>query len=307
MATKPLVLPADTMNEHPPPVLSGGRRFLAEGDSWFTLGTLKGSSLSNLLFELDLSSSTQILNCAYPGDTLQHMVDSVERSVFNKLLYLPGFKHQWDAILLSAGGNDFIDATGAPLTDRHGNPTSADKRILLRPDEVENSTVTGPERYVSTAGWLTLTGYLLQNFRTVANRRDQGQNVDRPIFVHTYAKPTVRPSGVMPWDKGWLYPAFKKYGVPSQFRQQVCDYLFEKLRLFMLSLDQDSGTSNAIAKLHVFDSASMTEIRPAEPDKKGKSGDWINEIHLTPKGYRKLGKEFGKMIEKVLKTYPPRS
>ncbi|CAB3826647.1 hypothetical protein LMG3410_00542 [Achromobacter aegrifaciens] len=307
MATRPQVHPADTMNEYPPPVLSGGRRFLAEGDSWFTLGTLKGSDLSNLLFELNLSSSAQVLNCAYPGDTLQHMVDSVDRSAFNKLLYLPGFEHQWDAILLSAGGNDFIDATATPLTDRHGELTAAKKRILLRPDEVANSTATGPERYISATGWQTLTGYLLQNFRAVASRRDQGQNHERPIFVHTYAKPTVRPSGVLPWDQGWLYPAFEKYGVPSESRQQVCDFLFEKLRLFMLSLDQDSRSSNAIAKLHVFDSASMTEIRPAESDQKGKSGDWINEIHLTPKGYRKLGKEFGKMIESVLKTYPPRS
>ncbi|WP_338880067.1 hypothetical protein WHX56_01270 [Achromobacter veterisilvae] len=307
MATRPQVHPADTMNEYPPPVLSGGRRFLAEGDSWYTLGTLKGSRLSNLLFELGLSTRTQILNCAYPGDTLKHMVESVERSTFNRLLYLPRFEHKWDAILLSAGGNDFIDATATPLTDSEGKPTPAEQRILLRPDETASSTLTGPERYVSTAGWATLTRYLLQNFQAMAGRRDQGKNRGRPIFVHTYAKPTVRPSGVLPRDKGWLYPAFNNYGVPPDFWQPVCDHLFEQLRLFMLSLDQGSGSPNAIPKLHVFDSASMSGIKPAKPGEKGESGDWINEIHLTPKGYRKVGKEFGKMIEKVLGTYPPRS
>lgn len=307
MASRPQVHPADTMNEYPPPVLSGGRRFLAEGDSWYTLGTLKGSRLSNLLFELGLSTRTQILNCAYPGDTLGKMVDSVDRSTFNKLLYLPRFEHKWDAILLSAGGNDFIAAIRTPLIDSDGDPTVAGERILLRPDEVAKSTATGPERYISATGWATFIGYLLQNFRVVANRRDEGKNRGRPIFVHTYAKPTVRPSGVLPRDKGWLYPAFNDYGVPPAAWQPVCDHLFEQLRLFMLSLDQDSGSPNAIPALHVFDSASLSEIKPAKPEKKGESGDWINEIHLTPEGYRKVGKAFGKMIEKVLGTYPPRS
>lgn len=306
MGTKPQVYPADTMKEDAPPVLLGGRRFLAEGDSWFTLGTLKGSSLSNLLFELDLSVRTSILNCAYPGDTLQHMVDSVERSAFNRLLYLPRFAYKWDAILISAGGNDFIDATQTPITDRRGVLTVPAKRILLRPDEVEQSTIKGPQRYVSEAGWETLTGYLLQNFRALAYRRDQGPNKDRPIFVHTYAKPTVRPSGVLPGSDGWLFPAFRTYKVPRPAQQAVCNLLFERLRLFILSLDQDSNQPNSISKLHVFDSASLPDIEAAQADSAGESGDWVNEIHLTPEGYRKVGIKFGERIDEVLKRYPAR-
>lgn len=56
--------------------------------------------------------------------------------------------------------------------------------------------------------------------------------------------------------------------------------------------------------MHVFDSAGLTDVVAAEPGSQGLSNDWINEIHLSPNGYRKLGVAFGPWIEKVLSQYP---
>lgn len=296
---RPTVYPLASMNQDPPPPLDGRRKFLAEGDSWATIGTLKPIQLSNLLFELRLSASTAIVNCAHPGDTLKHIVESIEHQAFNKLLYEKGFAHSWDAIVISAGGNDFIDAMQVPPA------TPKQKlRLLLRPDEIDPTSPQRPERYISESGWVTLINYLLTNFRTLIQRRDQGINSGRPIFLHTYARPTVRPSGATHASNGWLYPAFEAYQVPQDAWQEVSDLLFQRLRDFILDLDSASGAANALPAVHVFDSAALTEIEPACPDAKGKSHDWVNEIHLTKAGFRKIGKKFGPWIDEVLETYP---
>jgi len=73
---KPHVYPADWLFRlDPPPLSEFGRRLLAEGDSWFTIGTLNLLAASNLLFKMEVGRTTAVVNCAYPGDTLQHMVD----------------------------------------------------------------------------------------------------------------------------------------------------------------------------------------------------------------------------------------
>lgn len=62
---KPLVYPADWLFRDPAlPLSEFGRRLLAEGDSWFTIGTLNLADESNLLFPLRFSKSTAIVSCA---------------------------------------------------------------------------------------------------------------------------------------------------------------------------------------------------------------------------------------------------
>lgn len=78
---------------------------LAEGDSWFSFGGATG----NLLMALD-DDKRLIVSCAYPGDTLRNISD-MNNDAFKRMLTVKyGFK--WDAILLSAGGNDVIDSIG---------------------------------------------------------------------------------------------------------------------------------------------------------------------------------------------------
>lgn len=58
--------------------------------------------------------------------------------------------------------------------------------------------------------------------------------------------------------------------------------------------------SLALPALRVFDSAGLENIAPATPGAPGKSGDGINEIHLTAGGYRKMAAAFGKFIDEVV-------
>jgi hypothetical protein len=61
-------------------------KWLAQGDSWFSIGAVPFWSTTNLLFQLSLPTATVIVNCAYPGRELAHMVDTTIDSKFIALL-----------------------------------------------------------------------------------------------------------------------------------------------------------------------------------------------------------------------------
>lgn len=83
-----------------------GWRFLAEGDSWFTIGAIPSSSL---LYEMRLKKRTVILNLGYPGDTISNIAQLSANTEFSRRLAHPNWVSNWDAILMSGGGNDLID------------------------------------------------------------------------------------------------------------------------------------------------------------------------------------------------------
>lgn len=287
------VLPADTLFGANPPDLSGyGRRLLAEGDSWFTIGALNPFRSSNLLLNLKVTQSTVVINCAYPGDTLVQMVDHVHDPHFDRLLRYPNFASRWEGILLSAGGNDLIAAAQQRPRHRDGRAAGGDERLLLTPAEAAqvHPGVTGPERYLSEPGWQRLAGYLVSNLTELVQRRDQGVNHGVPLLLHTYSAPAVRPCGVLTAPQGWLWPAFEAFGIPQADRQAVSDRLFERLRRLWLD------TAPTLPQVQVFDSA-VVPLTPAQPGSTQPSGDWVNEIHLTRAGYAKLGRAMGPWME----------
>ncbi|HSI60508.1 MAG TPA: hypothetical protein VLA16_23320 [Ideonella sp.] len=302
---KPLVSnPAELSSSSPPPLSDFGRRLLAEGDSWFTLGGLNLPQNSNLLFELEVGTSTAIVNCAQPGDTLQRMVDGINDRDFDRLLRKRNFASFWEAILVSAGGNDLIDAAQLPVRDATGRPTPLDHRLLLTPDEAAASRLqpAGGTSFVSEAGWLQLEGFLLANFRALVSRRDEGPSRGRPLLLHTYAVPTVWPVGTVGARRGWLFAAFEAAGIPVPDRQGVAEELFNRLRLLLLSLDTDSGHARALPSVRVFDSATLVALQAPDTAALGPSGDWVNEIHPNRGGYAKLGAAMGPWLDAVLRT-----
>ncbi|MBM3394897.1 MAG: hypothetical protein FJY37_09745 [Betaproteobacteria bacterium] len=96
------------------------RKLLAEGDSWFSMG---GVPVENLLFELDFPSPAIVVNIAEPGDDIVRMADPKRVKLFQRLVGLGRFAYKWDAILLSGGGNDFIDQASEIL--RTGDTVAA--------------------------------------------------------------------------------------------------------------------------------------------------------------------------------------
>lgn len=294
-----LYTPAQLEHDQVPPLSDYGWRLLAEGDSWFSITTV-GRYSSNLLAELRLPRSSAIINCAAPGATLQRMVDRREDPWCWQLLHGRKARY-WDAILFSAGGNDLIAAAATPLdAGPGGSLTPAEQRLVcVRP---EAGAAERAEDWISESGWTRLAAHLHAEFARFVAWRDAGPSASRPLLLHTYATPVVRRAGEVGSTRGWLYPALVACGVPVAWRQPVADLLFERLRALLLSLDADRGGPQALPRVHVFDSAAVPLV-PADPESRGRSGDWINEIHLTAGGYRKLGKPFGAWIGEVLARY----
>ena len=300
---KPLVTnPAELRSDNPPDLAGQGRRLLAEGDSWFTIGSLNLKQNSNLLFELDLQTSTAIVNCAFPGDTLGRMVDGINDVNFDRMLRKRNFDSFWEAIIVSAGGNDLIAAAELPVKDKQGQPTPLADRILLTSAEAAtlNPQAIGAAAHVSEPGWARLEAFLLANFQALVSRREEGQSAGRPLLLHTYSTPTVWRKGTAGSKRGWLFAAFETAGIPLPMQQPLADELFGRLRRLLLSLDSASGHANALPAVHVFDSASLVTLDKPDTAATTASGDWVNEIHPNKAGYKKLGAAMGPWLEDIL-------
>lgn len=283
-----VMLPGQLDSAETPPLSEFGKRFLAEGDSWFSLGALNPLASDNLLQAMDFTQRNIAINCALPGDTLRRMVDTRRDPQFVALL-AGARARPWDALLISAGGNDLIDALQA-----RGDDVPPAQRLLLRQDEWE-PVALGAARYLSDAGWATFSAYLRANFEALLALRDRGPSRGCPMFIHGYAVPTPRPAGAGTAGP-WLLPAMQAYAVPEADRGALAQVLIERLAALLQSL-ADDGTR--LPNLHFFDS-SRVPIERAQPGASGESGDWINEIHLTHAGCRKIGRAWSAAIERTL-------
>ena len=288
---KPLAVytPGQLFSNEPPDLSSLGYRFLAEGDSWFSIGTLNPAKNSNLLFEMEFSQWAGAVNCASPGDTLGRMCKMNCDPTFTDLL-LGRRARIWDALLISCGGNDLIDAFGVG-----SNGVPPEKRLLLTQAEW-GAPELGPARYLSDAGWQTFRNYMAANLDHLVALRDQGPSRGVPIFLHGYAYPTPRPSGAGLKLGPWLYPSALAYGVPEADYLPVAKLLIGRFAELMAACAADTAR---YPNLHFFDSRTIA-VDPAALGSTGVSGDWVNEIHLTWRGYEKIAVPWAASIEKVL-------
>ncbi len=262
-------------------------RFLAQGDSWFSTGALNLAKNSNLLFEMAFAQSDCAVNCARSGSTLRRMVDQVNEPAFNALLCGAQWR-PWDGILLSAGGNDMIDALGTPQI---ADPA---KRLFLKTSEITGD-VTDAQSYLSTTGWQTFETYLRANFVDLIAMRDRhALNRNIPVFLHTYHRPTIRNAPAGPGLGPWLYQAALDFGIPPNLWPAIAQTLFERFASLLISI------AASHTNVHVFDSAKTVPIQPALPGTTQTSGDWVNEIHLTWQGYEKLADAWVADISTVL-------
>lgn len=246
------------------------RHYLAEGDSWFSLSAiLSPSFLYRFGNNVPLKQSTLIVNCSYPGDTLAKMVDWTRNKNFPKLLARKNFGWEWDAILLSAGGNDIIEAALAQtgILKAYTNQTSAT-------DFIDNDAMS------------ILEEHLRDYFRYLVSLRDTSEiaaNRTIPIYYHTYGYPTPRNAPAFP-SGPWLYTAFNNKKIPEPYWNNLSDALMDKLAGIL------RGFSGLGANLRLVDTLANVQLVRALEGSTGSSGDWLNEIHLNNAGKDKVAR-----------------
>ncbi len=274
-----------------PPFSEFGYRFLAEGDSWFTVGALNPLKNSNLLFEMRFAQTGCAINCATPGDTLNHMSELNSDPDFIDLL--TGRRARvWDGLLLSCGGNDLIDALGV-----RGPGVPLAKRLLREAAEWGDAA-QGAARYLSDAGWQTFSTYLKANLKHMVGLRDAGPSRGAPMFLHGYALPMPRPAPAELGIGPWIYPSVLAYAIPEADYEAVAALLIGRLAALLAECAADAAT---FPNLHFFDSTAIP-IEPANKGSTGESGDWINEIHLNRHGCEALAVPWAAAIEQVIRT-----
>jgi lysophospholipase L1-like esterase len=255
---------------------------LAEGDSWFSWSYLNLVPSSNLLQQLDFDKPALAVSYAYAGDTIRRIADFFDNGGF----FIEMRSQRYDAILLSGGGNDLIDA----LYDFNSNTP-----IVLQ--EPGASDPDDPNSYVNFQNLTKLTNYVKANFERIFDYRLQppASNANTPIILHTYdyATPRIAPAEFMgmPARGPWLLPALVKVKAPANLHSTISKLIFDSLAEALLSLrDESEG-------IHVVDTRDT--IRPADQNAGGESGDWINEIHPTAQGYASIAWKICQRLEQI--------
>lgn len=253
-------------------------RILAEGDSWFSIA---GFPTSNLIFQLRMNKPTIVVNLATPGDTIRHMSEIAANNTLDKAMTtLHGYR--WHAILMSGGGNDLIDDAGKIIRKPVGAYT--------HPADCCN------ERELQKTLQSIEAGY----HRIVELRDRAGSSCrDKPIIIHTYDFTTPRNSPArffgLPTLGPWMHKALVKSGLQKKYWNDVSDYLVGTLAERLVGL---GNGPNALPAFHVV--KTLDTLVPAELDTTRESNDWLNEIHPTAKGYRKIANKITRKLKQLL-------
>lgn len=268
------------------------RKCLAQGDSWFSIGALPPQFTTNLLIEMQLARRTVVTQCARPGKVLRRFTDTTREQDFLRMIK-GRLAWRWDAILISGVGNDVIDAVGSP-------PNQPPERRLLRTPAERGAGPLVPMAYVSEPGWNTFATHIRAVFEALVDLRDSGVNQHVPMLLHNYARMMPRNAPAGPLSGPWMHPSFDAYAIPPNERLAVSDELTSRMDALLREMIAARTTADPAANLHLVDTRAKAGIVLADANMGGTSGDWANEIHLTPAGYDKCTVVWADVLDPIL-------
>jgi hypothetical protein len=261
-------------------------RILVEGDSWMDRGNVFEPALTHYLAPLfdKAKQSVLFINLARFGDTMAHMGGGKNREL--ELWLKTQFPWKFDAMLISGGGNDYIDsaADSAPgqgllLDVRHQRPTSAQDCVDM--DVMNRLRVHA----------------LADPFSRIHRWVQSSPHAGMPMLLNTYDMPTARDAPAVPGGQSWLHRGYVKNGVPGDLVGHslygpVTRLIFDHLRVSLSELA--TGRRN----VHLVETVGT--LTPARPGSKGPDGDWVNEIHPSASGWKKLAPIWFDALKRVL-------
>lgn len=257
---------------------------LAEGDSWFHITGAKLLKPRNLLDGVSFNDQyTLLASMAMSGDVIFRIAQRFKNQLFYDALQQP-----WNMILLSAGGNDLIDALS-----ELGHYKIADRTLSIIQ---RNPNGTNYKDFINEEDLTLLLETVFSSYYHISEYVKTTANRNTPIVLHTYDYPTPNdaPAKFLGTKGPWLYRALcEKTGknVPEKYWNDISNYCFDRLADTLLAL-------NKLPNFTVVKTKGT--LKRAEPDQKGESNDWRNEIHPNGDGFEKLSKKINEEIAKVL-------
>ncbi|CAN5862795.1 hypothetical protein BH11PSE8_BH11PSE8_04860 [soil metagenome] len=250
----------------------------AEGDSWFDKFTPLGQSGTNLLSTIRTPFHAAVVDVSHIGDEVRNMVSGHQATQTRAMFKLFDF----DAILLSAGGNDLKNIF-ATLFDAKAQKLQGATPAFPQPNLDQLGTPA------ALAGVFDQTIANIGRFIDLRNASPRQRTRNAPLFVHGYDILQPRPAGAAIFSGSsigsgpWIYPSLDAAGlsntemlkaateVINEFNQQLADVI--------------SGLPN----VHVIDHRGL--LTPGAPGSTGESNDWLDEIHPNEQGFTKLARK----------------
>jgi hypothetical protein len=252
------------------------RLVYAEGDSWFDKFTPIPMVGTNLLDAIRTPFFTGVVDVSHVGDEVHEMVSGYQALQTTAMFKLFDF----DAILLSAGGNDlkrlFTELYAERALSAAGQPVTRSPEHLERAAAAPASVDEFFERVVGD----------IRRFIALrdASRSERTRNAPLLLHGYDYLQPRPAPGSIFSGSRigvgPWLYPTLRAAGLTDEemlaAARQVIDALNGRLRMEVAALP------NVI----VIDQRRL--LTPAAPGSSGVSNDWMDEIHPTATGFLRL-------------------
>lgn len=244
------------------------RNYLAEGDSWMDASAWNQGSLPEFLVRAynRIGRTRLIVNISTSGHTLTRIVDMMNDDL---VWWLD--QRTYDALIFSAGGNDFIDAArDAPpgqglLHDMRQQPQPADGYACVNQQALAK-----------------LVDYLNINFAAIYQAvRTSAKNADTPIYLNGYDTPQARDAPAIRNLAGpWLHTAYTKNGIDPALWESLTEGIFRDLG------NTIEGWTLGRTGVHLVPTRGT--LTRAAPGSTGDDADWVNEIHPNKNGWKKL-------------------
>lgn len=247
---------------------AGKKKVLFEGDSWFSI-----PDAANLPVQLDSLLDLSILCLADPGDTLKDLTEGRQFRKLESLIRSERYGQTWDAIVLSAGGNDII---GPEISN-----------YLVSPQTPSNK----PEDYIDEDALQPALDLMTKRFNALKRLRDNSSaNPDTPILVHTYSYLAPRNAAhrLLVWKVSgpWIFPHMLEKGITDgALQRRIVKYLLDRFHETLDAIASARGSN-----FHVID--SRRALPPAATSPQADNRLWGDEIHPTSIGFNRIARKY---------------
>ncbi len=247
---------------------------VSEGDSWFQFPLL----VREIIDQLD--DDYLIWSVGAAGDTAENIV-------YGRAEYLKALKKQKDDVrgfLFSAAGNDII-----------GEDPETQNAVLFDMIKDFNGDPNDVSGHINTTLLEQKMEFLEKAYtKVISDIRAKPEFEALPIFIHGYDYAFPYPWGdddprnPIHADKNqWLGdPLDKRQIHDQQLRWNIIKFLIDRLYTMMEGLAADSQQTNIW----------LVDCRGAMPD----VNDWVDEIHGTSDGFKKVAARFVPVLSQAL-------
>lgn len=256
---------------------------VVEGDSWVAYPRkwiLSGPSINlahHLENQIEFTDTVNLLRISSNGDTAVGMTSGKQFADMEKMLQKN--KKHITMMLFSAGGNDIVGESDLdPLIEDYTD--QADFMDCIKTNAFNNKLDKIIEAY---RNMIALWEQVVPNAK---------------IITHTYdiAKPWSQGAHFF-WglysSKSWVWPTMEKRNIPLEFRLPIIQYMLEAFAARLIALQSEAS---AQGRFFVVDTQGI--LAP------GNTQEWLNEIHPTPKGFKRIFDEIYPVMRQLEPALP---